>query len=427
MRPFVVSMFLAAALMAQSMEEQARPAGDGWRAALVHRSETGVWYARVAKVVDAYGAPEVIVTDDAGRLSVLSVYSGKWTATSVTPDGQWLAPSLPADVDPRVPGREIYAAGLGGNVHRVWLEPRPFAKFELRSVEIGHAAGEEFHTVLAGDLRPTHAGDELLAFAISGAVYALTPGADDGSASFTMAKVATLPGRVRDAVVLPGGDATAPRVVCASRSGHLLQLRWLETGLEHQVLAAEPMGLGRLAHTTRGGDVLYVTRDDGVALRFAAREQGGWDREVVFVGAQGLRGVAAGRFFDDPQRESIAVFGYGRKVQVVSRVPGQPWQVETIHIAGERGHWLVAGELDGRNSTDELIATCFDGAVVLLGRQPGYGLPAAAVDAEPASSAPEKPLSATAATGPASPRGGRHPARGTGTTVRRTPTRKPRS
>src|SRR5262245_974808 len=104
------------------------PAGAGWHAFAIQQCTTGVWYAHVAKVVDAYGTPEVIVTNDQGQLLVLSVYSGKWTAHAVNPDGQWLAPSRPADVDPRVPGREIYAAGKAGNVHRIWLEPRPFAK-----------------------------------------------------------------------------------------------------------------------------------------------------------------------------------------------------------------------------------------------------------------------------------------------------------
>ena len=394
----IATLLLSAAATAQAVVEEPQPAGAGWQAARIHESDTGVWYARVAKVVEAYGAPEVIVTDDTGRLTVLSVYSGKWTAASVTPDGQWLAPSAPADVDPRVPGREIYGAGKAGSVHRVWAEARPFAKFELRSVEIAHVAGEEFHTVLAADLRPGRAGAELLAFAISGAVYELTPATEAGGAepAFSLRKLATLPGRVRDAVVLPETGAAPPRIVCASRSGHLLQLRCTDAGLTQEMIAAEPMGLGRVAHTggrTAGRDVLYVTRDDGVLLRFAQRPEGSWEREVIFVGREGLRGVAAGRFCTEPGRESVAVFGYGKAVQLVWRDGAGPWHADTIYSAPDQGHWLTVGEFDGRNGTDELIATGFGGKVLLLRRPPGYGLVGPAVDApeEPKQPAPREP------------------------------------
>ena len=86
---------------------------DGWRADLAHDGDECVWYAKVDKVVAAHGANEVVVTDDAGRFTLLTVYSGQWTAHSAVGDGQWLAPAHAADVDPRVPGAELYAAGKG--------------------------------------------------------------------------------------------------------------------------------------------------------------------------------------------------------------------------------------------------------------------------------------------------------------------------
>src|SRR5687767_7303844 len=78
----------AAPLAAQSPAggEVPLPAGEGWRAWRIHRSDAGVWYAHVDKAVPAYAAPEVVVTDDEGRHVVLTVYSGKWTAHACTPD-----------------------------------------------------------------------------------------------------------------------------------------------------------------------------------------------------------------------------------------------------------------------------------------------------------------------------------------------------
>jgi hypothetical protein len=48
------------------------------------------------------------------------------------------------------------------------------------------------------------------------------------------------------------------------------------------------------------------------------------------------------------------------------------------------------GELDGRNGTDELIATGFGADVVLLARPIGYGLAGAAVDPAPPERAPAR-------------------------------------
>ncbi|MEZ5964246.1 MAG: hypothetical protein R3F56_10410 [Planctomycetota bacterium] len=360
--------------------EAVLPAARGWHAFRIHKSDVGIWYAHIAKVVPFYGANEVIACDDRGRLTVLSVYSGKWTAHDVTCDGQWLAPSRPADVDPRCPGREIYVAGKSGTLHRVTLDQQPFARFELRSVEIGHVAAEEFHTVLAADLRPDHPGDELWAFAIQGRLFELSPRGASGDA-FDTRQIATLPGRVRDALVIPDRPQAAPLVLAVARSGDLLGLRAHAGGVEQRVVTHESSGLGRIARRVPAPgepEVVYVTRDDGVLLRLEARGND-WQREVIYVGSQGLRGVACGRFYADG-REAVAVYGYGKRVQIVSRTGTDPWQVETVFGSDEQGHWLAVGELDGRNGTDELVATGFDGTVVLLTRPAGYALTNAAVE-----------------------------------------------
>lgn len=397
-RPPLCSLLLATALTAQptTNDELPLPARHGWLAAQLHQSDKGIWYAHAAKVVEAYAAPELIAADDHGRLILLTVYSGRWTMHSVNPDGQWLAPSRPADVDPRIPGREVYCAGKAGNVHRVWTEPRPFGRFELRSVEIGHAAGEEFHAVLAGDLDPARRGDELLAFGLSGVVYELTAApAAEGGDKFGMRKLADIAGRVRDALILPREGDGATRILAVSRSGHLFELQLHDGQLSQRALAQETSGLGRLALAPRGkGDplVVYATRDDGLLLRFMATTAGAWQREPIFAGPQGLRGVAAGRFFADPQREAVATFGYGKEVHLISRLPGQPWQAESIYTDQDQGHWLTVGEFDGRNGTDEIVATGFGGRVVLLSRPVGYALPGVATPPTPAPTEPTRPL-----------------------------------
>ena len=380
LRSLPVAAVLAVASTSQAPMTVATPvpAGSGWRAELIHHSDGGVWYAHVDKVVDFYGANEIIAGDDKGRLLVLSVYSGQWTAHSTVCDGQWLAPTRSADVDPRVPGREIYAGGRSGSLHRVTLRSQPFARFQLESIEIGHAGGEEFHAVLADDLVPG-GNAELLAFAISGAVYELRP--EGAGEQFTMRKVATVPGRVRDAALTPGDGVAQPTIYGASRSGHLFAMRLGNGALEHEIVLHEDCGLGRVALAKDRPGVLYATRDDGVVLRVARGPEGRWGREAIFAGGQGLRGVASGRFFAD-DHEALAVYGYDKTVHVIARSAGGAWQTDAALTTEQKGHWLAVGELDGRNGTDELVAAGFDGDVVLLSRPPGYALPEVAVPAK---------------------------------------------
>jgi hypothetical protein len=82
--------------------------------------------------------------------------------------------------------------------------------------------------------------------------------------------------------------------------------------------------------------------------------------------------VAAGRFDADPNVETIAVFGYSRKVQLLSRRESG-WEVETLFVDRDKGHWLAAVEVDGRNATHELVASGYGARIALLSRPPGYG------------------------------------------------------
>jgi hypothetical protein len=361
-----------------SLEPVDLPARDGWQAALVLDDDVGVWTVEVAKVFSLYGCPEVVGLDDKGRCIVLWSYSGKWTPRQTVEDVEWLGALAVDDLDPRLPGPEVYTGGKRGNLYRIHADGH--LTFDTRV--IARMPGEELHTAVAGDLDAARAGGELLVFTGRGEAHLVVPDGAPGG-GFTQRPLAQLPGRVRQAVRLPEADgAPGRRVAAALRSGEVLLLDLHDGRLAWEVVLEEPMGLGRLALAPfRAGapTVLYVTRDDGLVLRLE-RRAGGWVREVVYAGPQGPRGVAAGRFDADPLAETLAVFGYGGRVQLLTRRPGAGWEARTLFEDIDRGHWLAAAELDGRNGTDELLCTGYSGRIVLLARPPGYGLPGMATD-----------------------------------------------
>ena len=69
----------------------------------------------------------------------------------------------------------------------------------------------------------------------------------------------------------------------------------------------------------------------------------------------------------------MAIYGYSGRVELLSRKGEGAWQVQTIFKDPDKGHWVAVCEVDGRNATQELVASGFGGRIVLLARPVGYG------------------------------------------------------
>jgi len=372
----VASSLFAAPIAAQSTGQLQNPAqhevplpcAPDWRAELIFDAGVGVWTVASYQVQPWFGCPEVVALDDRGRCTVLRSYSGKWTPQPTIEDGKWLAPVACGDLDAGYDGDELYVGGQGG---RLWqFAPRRPVHFDSRV--IAEWPGEEVHTLVLGDLDPTRDGNELLVFLASGRVFV----AGQAITGVQLRELDHQPGRVRQAIVLASPSRRLPWVATVSRVGELTLFRLQGTKLERRVIAKEPMGLGRITSSVGadGRTILYVTRDDGVILRFSGRPDATFTREIVMVGPQGPRGIVTGRFHEDSRRECLVVFGYSKKVVLLSRLPGQPWESEVLFTDVDKGHWLAVAELDGRNGTDEIIGSGYSGRVFLLARHPGYGL-----------------------------------------------------
>jgi hypothetical protein len=336
----------------------------GWQATLLlDNKNVGVWTVKVFPFFPIYGSPEVIGLDDYGRVFVMVSYSGKWYPMSVLRDGWWLGGLTHGEVDPRIDGPELYTGGKLGILYQI--VPTEDGLPDGRRV--AKIPGREIHTMLAGDLDPTSDGPELIIFTRPGALYRATP--VEGKLEFDVTLLEEYEGRVRDAVVLPDGK----RIATVSRTGQMRLLTLTTSGPKWETIYEVPMGLGRIAmDATRPNLVLYTTHDDGRISRHEERG-GAWRHEIIYLGPQGPRGVTVGTFDEDDATETIAIFGYSGRVELLTGKNGK-WAAETLFVDSTEGHWIATGELDGRNSTDELVCSGFGGRIVMLFRSPGYGL-----------------------------------------------------
>jgi hypothetical protein len=343
-------------------------AAPGWQAALVFdNGKTGIWTVKAFDVFPQYGPPEVLGLDDVGTCWILVSYSGKWTQFPVLHDGSWLGGLAHGDVDPRFAGAEVYVGSEKGNLYQIRAHPNGVVDGRF----IGSVPGREIHTLVAESPEGGFEGRGLLVFTNPGGLYRLTPTGANGE--FEMQELGDLPGRVRDAVILPRGtgDSAVPVIATVGREGALRFLRMRGSKADWEDVLTIQNGLGRIARGAPAGGaslLLYVTSDDGLVYRYE-RSGFGWTSEIIHRGAQGLRGIAAGRFDPDPTVETVACFGYDSQVILLSRPRGGAWAAQTLFTDRDKGHWLEAAELDGRNETQELLLCGYGGRIVLLTRK----------------------------------------------------------
>lgn len=354
---FIVLALAAGCRSGASAPQSSTPtAAPGWSAAIaLDLGATGIWTTKVLDVFERYGGQEVVALDDTGRCHVLVQYAGKWTDHNAAHDTTWFGGLAHGDVDPRLPGRELYVGAASG---RVWqIAPQPEGVLDANV--IAELAGAEAHTLVALD-------NELLAFTSPGSMWRLR--APRTGSRFEQREIASTGGRVRDAVRLADGS-----LALVSRDGTLEVRANGELEKPGEIALRVDSGLGRVAAGPSG--VLYAASDDGVVWR-CEKLDGRWRTERVYAGPQGLRGIVCGRFTIPAPREELAVFGYSGVVLLLARGENGDWSSNALFTDRDKGHWLGVGELDQRNATDELVGSGYGGRVFVLAREPGYGLPA---------------------------------------------------
>lgn len=357
-------------------QEVPLPAINGWEAYLILDNKgVPLWTVEPADIFESHGCPEVVGLDDKGHAHVCVSYSGRWTPTTLISDPKWLGGFAHGDIDPRIAGSETYVGAQSGNIYQIVAWPNLVLDYRL----VASLEGREVHTLAAGQLDPSTPSPEIIAFTVPGGVYTITPTGPDGR--FEAKHLADHVGRVRQAVVLPPSGDAASAVVTVARNGRLALLEINDGGVKWRTIYETEMGMGRVAVGSGGPNrstVLYSTLDDGRILRHEQQNITNWVTQVIYNGPQGPRGIAAGQFTDDSAAETIVIGGYSKKVELLSRV-GDRWQAETIFEDSEKLHWLAAAELDGRNTTREVVITGYGGRIVYLARPPGTARKAAEI------------------------------------------------
>jgi len=346
-------------------------AAPGWRASLVLDNDpVGIWRMEALPIFPQYATPEVVGLDDQGTCWIMVSYSGKWTPTRVINDGIWLGALAFGDVDPSFPGNELYVGGKKGVLYQV----RSYADGGVDARRIAAFPGHEIHSIAAGELDPSAPGPELLVFTRPGGLYQLTATPDG---DFRSEFLEDLSGRIRDAQVLPDGHA----MVTAGRDGKVSLLRMTKDGPQWTTIHQAAAGRGRLAIgqiQAAGMPIIYSTEDQGRIFRHQPQPDGSWTTTTIYSGPLGPRGLVAGHFLPNPQRETVAIFGYSGRVELLAR-DGEQWQSTTLFTDRDRGHWLSKIEVDGRNNTDEILLSGYGARMVLLTSDPGTGVPELAV------------------------------------------------
>jgi hypothetical protein len=325
-------------------------------------------------VFPQYAETELVALDDLGRAHVIISYGGRWTVQSTGPEGSWLGVAASADVDPRIAGREIY---LGAESGRLWQLVGHRREGVIDRRLIAQLDGRPIHALVAGQFGPQTGQNSLLAFTEPAEVWRLTPKPAEFD-GFEAELLSPLDGRVRQAIAVdvPGGGQ---RALCASRSGWVGWIDADQAAVPEKLHSLE-FGRGRLAlspGSTTSAGAAYSTAEDGTIWKHR------WAPGVeplsrrIFRGPMGPRGIACGRFTPDDNTESVAIFGYSGSVQLLTPpASGEgEWNATTLFTdrdpdgTVQRGHYLARVELDGRNTTDELVLCGYSGRVTLLARR----------------------------------------------------------
>jgi hypothetical protein len=325
-------------------------------------------------------ALQIVGVDQGGQVVLCHVGDGERRASVIYDHGTELTGLVVGDVDPAIPGEEIYVggngkpdgtigeggrrSGTGGAV--LQLVPGPGGAKARRIFD----GGAYVHSIER--VEPQSPGDtpRLLASDYDGVVHLLTPTPGTGPWDDRVLYREPPPKNPDDPKVKDAGflaDASGrPRheVLLVLKTGRAILLDLDDPSKAHLV-HEEPGGLSRVTPDPDGG--AWVTGYAGRAMHWV-REGDGFRIDVLEQEGvdSGLRGCVPGRFpTPDGGVAPLVIFGFNRLCRTLTPRNGA-WDPTTIFRDADRGHTMEAADLVPGNDADELVLGGYSRAITLL-------------------------------------------------------------
>lgn len=321
----------------------------------VHTAWSGDEKIECVRIGDAdrnHPGVEAVAVDTGGR--VILVRGPELSTQVLYRHTARLTGLLVADVDPDVPGEEIYAGGYqhdetGGVVLQIVLDAS--GAVHARRVFEG---GAFIHAMGCLPPAPGSTTPRLLVTDYAAELHVAEPRPGDGLwPSRLLHKEpptdAFEGNEIKEVVIGPIGGGPV-RVFVAVKSGRGL-LMDADSG-DVQVIVEQPGGIARAALDHDGS--LWLGCTEGKLLHLI-HEDGRWHAETVFDDGAGIRGVALGHFPLDGGAARLVTWGYSMTCRAYPDT-GPP---VTLFADTARGHWMSAGDLVPGNDADEIALASY--------------------------------------------------------------------
>lgn len=346
-----------------------------WEPVVVWEGDAGFERLRTGHPDASDPTLQIVGVDQAGNVVHVHYDGGAPRARVVYKHPTEMTGLTIADVDPSVPGEEIYAGGYsagnaregtGGTVVQIVLTD----------------GGAKSHRVFEGNdyvhsvetVEPAAPGEprRLLVSTYSGEVHLVTPAAGDGLWPERLlykeppSKDPEVP-KIKDAGFLRDPSGRAPHeLLLAMKMGRAVLLDIDHPESAHLV-HEETGGLSRVTPDDVGG--AYVTGYFGRAMHFT-RAGAGFKVEVLDQEGvdSGLRGIVTGRFplpGSSGDVAPLAIYGFHTLCRALVQRQGA-WDPVTLYRDLDRGHTLIAADLVAGNDADELVMSGYSKRITVL-------------------------------------------------------------
>ena len=348
---------------------------SSWRAVVVHRTTAPIERIRTGHPDPTDAHLQAVSVDQAGEVALMHFDREEPRAEVLYRNGTELTGLAIADVDPTIPGEEIYVGGYlpgktgeedGGAVYQIAVSADPSERVLVQRIWTGKVY---VHSLEIVEPQQAGAGRSLLVSTYAGRIHSLEP----AGAAWRDTLLHTEPlsadpekNKIKDVGFLV--DTTGqPRhlALVAFKGGRLMRF-----DLHHPEAAAfvheEPGGLSRVTPDAEGG--AYVTGYAGRLMHFTPNGDGFAMQVLDQEGADsGLRGAVLGTFPVTGGTAHLAVFGFHKLCRALVPRLGvlDPY---TLYVDVDKGHTLDAADLVPGNGSDEILLGGYSRCITMLTR-----------------------------------------------------------